>query len=1453
MAAANADAGEVSRNDFPAGFVFGVATSAYQVEGATNEDGKGDNIWDVFSRTKGNIKDGSNGEIAVDQYHRYKEDVELVAQLGFGAYRFSISWSRIFPDGFGNKVNEKGIAYYNHLIDYLLKKGIQPYATLYHWDLPYAIHEFVGGWLSEKVVCLLVFPGGCLPPGLPVAFPMQPPGFLCCSVTFPYWLLVPYAVLWHFPSVLVLAVAYFSIFFGEYFALYAEVCFARFGDRVKHWMTINEPLQTAVNGYSSGIFAPGRRDNPYKEPYIAAHYQILAHAAAVDVYRKKFKATQGGEIGLVVDCEWAEAFSDKEQDKIAVERRLDFQLGWFLDPIFYGDYPAVMRERLGDHLPQFTQREKKLLQNAIDFVGLNHYTSRLIAHAAGATKGPFYEVQELERIGNYFNKLHFFLSMDLQNTAFTVQLGRGANIQLANAVINTGSSGATIQFGSVDFPAVVARTTATPAYGTDSERLARRPHSTETSARRAHLSAPRATTAQNPRGRISVFDRLSQSEAPTIKRSMTGGRISVVTTNTTTLPAGVSVPRKNNIEASSSGERLTRRQRRKMNAELRAQQMMPVHPSNQPALEPEANIPIRNKFADLRWVRRNSSSGELKKSFWDRQPGVLAPPPKKKEPESLSARVYRVLKTVKEKGLKKKGVQRPLMIEAKRTPPRERLSFAKMNRNRRQQQAPRGEHRGVTPEHRVQGSAAERSRQKGKQIWRPKPHRDEEKERKREIDLGVTSGVASRRSAPNIQDRRRWVQKKTHDDTRYDGRHPGESSRGSRRSPTSPKEEVNFDRSPRVEEVLLPNQEPEIQWRRRSETRMLEEEEEDQQDEDEEEMDDAINMEVVYMLRHTNINDEAYYDEGEDDENRQPPVRRVYRRQREVGSTVDGGDRSQGEQEADEVEENHSDDENITLANIRRQMRRQMRAKDREISQLNEKMTEMMAQMGAMMQMMQRTAAVGPIPNLHTDPPNLRMPQVSGVRGAPEGGHETHNVTRQPTPQNIASTSEPVTAAQESARVVTSSSVPPDDERKDDKKSVQEEQWETAVSKKTTKMLKQLEGVPGVKWKSPIEPVLNLKGLPKVQASSSKQHPNQASSSKPKKVKSSKKKTKLKKPREKKTVTQRVIDSLDEYYQTVRQPIKLADFMSGLKVGETEENADADSLPTEVCRVIPVMPNVLVNEECVKEAVVETCMMVLPMDCSSEEDLYFPEEDESDPDLASQMEHEREKKQVGRKKASPTLPKAAIIPKERKHIPHLGSDTEEDDVTPAKSRRVRQPSAKRRKEVEYANFDYDYESIFMNTVQCVFSRRIDSLSVSDSVLVVTRVPLQYFKEIIPREVHKVEELTTRYLPPLEKGTEPGNILYSVGIHEEENRDWCYKFVDSEELFPTRLPRFNTRGVQGMLRKQVNIPTSKRQLRTCLSLCLKLKVRKGVKGRIQHAQIWPDRWQLCLLNKPQERP
>ncbi|XP_031475967.1 beta-glucosidase 4 isoform X1 [Nymphaea colorata] len=337
---------EVSARDFPPNFIFGVATSAYQVEGAASEGGRGDSIWDVFSHTKGKILDGSNGDVAVDQYHRYQEDVELIAKLGFDAYRFSISWPRIFPDGFG-KVNLEGVAYYNKLIDALLEKGIQPFVTLYHWDLPQKLHETTEGWLKKDIVC--------------------------------------------------------------YFASYAETCFSVFGDRVKYWITLNEPLQTAVNGYCTGVFAPGRcSDRKWSsygdsstEPYLVAHNQLLAHAKAVDVYRKKFKDTQGGVVGMSVDCEWSEPLTDDLIDKAAAQRRLDFHLGWYLDPIYFGRYPESMIKKLEHRLPKFTDDEIALLRNSIDFVGLNHYTTRYITSSMSSEENTFYYDQEMDRIAEW--------------------------------------------------------------------------------------------------------------------------------------------------------------------------------------------------------------------------------------------------------------------------------------------------------------------------------------------------------------------------------------------------------------------------------------------------------------------------------------------------------------------------------------------------------------------------------------------------------------------------------------------------------------------------------------------------------------------------------------------------------------------------------------------------------------------------------------------------------------------------------------------------------------------------------------------------------------------------------------------------------------------------------------------------------------------------------------------
>ncbi|KAH9622775.1 hypothetical protein KSS87_007371 [Heliosperma pusillum] len=336
----NNKSSEVSRTLFPPHFVFGVATSAYQVEGAWNEGNRGPSIWDDFTHTEGKIVDGSNGDVAVDQYHRYKEDVELISMMGFNAYRFSISWSRIFPDGLGTKVNNEGINYYNNLINALLERGIQPYVTLYHWDLPLHLQQSMEGWLNKDI--------------------------------------------------------------AKYFALYAEACFANFGDRVKNWITFNEPLQTAINGHCIGIFAPGRNENPSTEPYLASHHQLLAHAYAVSIYRKKYKEIQGGHIGISPDCEWAEPLSDSAEDKAAAQRRLDFQLGWYLDPIFFGDYPLTMRERLGERLPKFSDEEKELLHNSVDFLGLNHYTSRYITHSTeNSEEHDFYAAQGVDRIAEW--------------------------------------------------------------------------------------------------------------------------------------------------------------------------------------------------------------------------------------------------------------------------------------------------------------------------------------------------------------------------------------------------------------------------------------------------------------------------------------------------------------------------------------------------------------------------------------------------------------------------------------------------------------------------------------------------------------------------------------------------------------------------------------------------------------------------------------------------------------------------------------------------------------------------------------------------------------------------------------------------------------------------------------------------------------------------------------------
>jgi len=205
---------------FPDGFLWGCATASYQVEGAVNEDGRGQTNWDVFSHTPGKTFQGDTGDVADDSYHLYKQDVQLLKDLGVKVYRMSIAWARIFPNGTG-RPNDKGMAYYDRVVDELLKNGITPYITLFHWDLPQALQDEFGGWASRETATA--------------------------------------------------------------FAEYADVVSRRLGDRVHNWITLNEPQVCVYCGHEEGIHAPGLRDS--RLAWQASHSLLLAHGMAVPVLR----------------------------------------------------------------------------------------------------------------------------------------------------------------------------------------------------------------------------------------------------------------------------------------------------------------------------------------------------------------------------------------------------------------------------------------------------------------------------------------------------------------------------------------------------------------------------------------------------------------------------------------------------------------------------------------------------------------------------------------------------------------------------------------------------------------------------------------------------------------------------------------------------------------------------------------------------------------------------------------------------------------------------------------------------------------------------------------------------------------------------------------------------------------------------------------------------------------
>ncbi|XP_015081718.2 beta-glucosidase 18-like [Solanum pennellii] len=316
---------EVKKSEFPDGFLFGTSTSAYQIEGGYIEDGKSLSNWDVYSHTNGSIKNGGNGDIADDHYHRYLEDIDIMESLGVNAYRFSISWSRVLPNGSLRPMNPAGMKFYNNIIDNLLLKGITPFVTIHHNDYPQELEERYGAWLSP--------------------------------------------------------------FMQEEFVHFASTCFKNFGNRVKYWATINEPNLFSELAYMKGIFPPSHCSPPFGkccygnsdiEPLLIVHNSILAHAKAVKIYRDQFQVEQRGMIGMVASAYMYKPMTDDEVDKKAATRALTFHVAWLLDPLVHGDYPIEMRHYHGKKLPRFSFEEKLLIKKSIDFIGINHYSTLFV-------------------------------------------------------------------------------------------------------------------------------------------------------------------------------------------------------------------------------------------------------------------------------------------------------------------------------------------------------------------------------------------------------------------------------------------------------------------------------------------------------------------------------------------------------------------------------------------------------------------------------------------------------------------------------------------------------------------------------------------------------------------------------------------------------------------------------------------------------------------------------------------------------------------------------------------------------------------------------------------------------------------------------------------------------------------------------------------------------------------
>ncbi|TCO66361.1 glycoside hydrolase family 1 protein [Caldanaerobacter subterraneus] len=294
---------------FPEGFWWGSATSAVQIEGAADEDGKGMNVWDYWYQKEPNrFFNGIGSQVTSDFYHRYKEDIKLMKELGHNSFRFSISWSRLIPGGTG-KVNEKAVEFYNNVINELLENGIEPFATLFHFDMPIEMQN-IGGFENRKVV--------------------------------------------------------------EYFAEYAKTCFELFGDRVKRWITFNEPIVPVLGGYLYNFHYPDIVD--FKRAVQFGYGTVLASARAIEEF-KKLKINDA-KIGIVLNLSPVYPRSNHPADLKAAELADLFHNRSFLDPSVKGEYPKELVEVLKayNHLPEYKEEDLELIKdNTVQYLGVNYY------------------------------------------------------------------------------------------------------------------------------------------------------------------------------------------------------------------------------------------------------------------------------------------------------------------------------------------------------------------------------------------------------------------------------------------------------------------------------------------------------------------------------------------------------------------------------------------------------------------------------------------------------------------------------------------------------------------------------------------------------------------------------------------------------------------------------------------------------------------------------------------------------------------------------------------------------------------------------------------------------------------------------------------------------------------------------------------------------------------------